>query len=95
MTSLDPITPAQHAWAAGYRAGFYPDDYEPIPDTPGTDDWIAWVDGYWAGCETRHDFVKEWGKTASVSLHPLRTGRPSGGKRQGGEARGYRGSYGA
>lgn len=57
---LDPESILDQAWGAGYRAGFYPDDYEPIPDTPGTSDWVEWVEGYFAGCAANKSYRKHF-----------------------------------
>ena len=70
MTSLENITPAQHAWAAGYRAGFYPDDFEPIPDV--LDGLTEWIEGYFAGCEQAHKEAKRWRQWSTQRLHEKR-----------------------
>lgn len=69
-TPLEPPTPAQIAWAAGYRAGFYPDDFEPIPDV--LDGLTEWIEGYYSGCSSREKIQRRYRQFAILRLRPKR-----------------------
>lgn len=68
--NLDPWTPQDRAWAGGYRAGFYPDDFEPCPDV--LDGMEHWIEGYLTGCACREKMQKRYGAHAVVRLHAKR-----------------------
>ena len=70
MTSLDPANPLHRAWGAGYKAGFYPDDFEPIPDV--LDGLPEWINGYFAGCDQAHKEAKRLRQWSTQRLHEKR-----------------------